>query len=378
MHIHDIEPFIINFPLDKPLPRSAVRPETTRLASYLIRLTADDGTHGWGEAWIADEANFSSAADRLGELLIGQHALDRALLWDRMAAVAAGKTAKNSGPDGPRDYYAVLSAIDTALWDLAGKSLQKSVARLLGGVRSRLLDTYVTGLYLEAPAELVRKAEQIVKRGFHAIKMKLGGNPDEDIHAVAAVRKALGNQIVLMADANGAYDDYDDALRVGIALGKRDIYWFEEPFPAGRWDDYAALCNALQPPLAGGETLFGITPFHHALQKRAFHIIMPDVRLCGGITAAYFIGRLASLYEVRLSLHSWISPIALMAAANISAALPFCDRLELEGSQVAIMQQMFDHPPQFDDGFLRFEDRVGLGFDISEKFLQEYATPLRN
>ncbi len=378
MRIKTIEPFTINFPLDEPLPRSAVRPETTQLAIYLIRLTAEDGTQGWGEAWIADAYNFTPAADLLGELLIGQHALDRALLWHRMASVAAGKPAKNSGPDGPRDYHAVLSAIDTALWDLAGKSFGVSVARLLGGVRSRLLDTYVTGLYLEPPADLARKARQIVKRGFHAIKMKLGGDADADIQAVAAVRKTLGNQIVLMADANGAYDDYDTALRVGRALAKHDIYWFEEPFPAGRWDDYAALCAALEPPIAGGETLFGITPFHHALEKRALHIIMPDVRLCGGITAAHLIGHLASLYEVRMSLHSWISPVALMAAANISAAMPYCGRLEVEAGQAALMRVMLEQPPQFEDGFLIFEDRPGLGFEISDTFLQEYATSPAN
>ena len=378
MVIHSIEPFIINFPLEEPLPRSAVRPETAALQSYLIRLTADDGIHGWGEAWIADPAGFISAADLLGELVIGQHALDRTILWHRMAAVAAGKSAKSSGPDGLRDHHAVLSAIDTALWDLAGKSFGVSVARLLGGVRSRLLDTYVTGLYVEPPADLIRKAKQIVGRGFHALKMKLGGDADADIAAVAAVRKTLGNQLLLMADANGAYDDYDTALRVGRALAKHDVYWFEEPFPAGRWDDYAALCAALEPPLAGGETLFGITPFHHAFDKRAFHIVMPDVRLCGGVTAACFIARLASLYEVRTSLHSWISPVALMAAANISAAIPSCGRLELEGSQAALMREMLEEPLQFEDGFLIFEDKPGLGFEIRESFLQEYATSPAN
>ena len=184
------------------------------------------------------------------------------------------------------------------------------------------------------------------------------------------------NQVVLMADANGAYDDYDTALAVGHELAKHDIYWIEEPLPAGRWDDYRKLAAALQPPIAGGETLYGLKHFHEALQGRTMHVVMPDPRLCGGISAARIIGELAPLYEVRMSLHSWISPVALMAAANISAAMPYAERLELEGSQTGLMEALLQEPPQFEDGFLIFEDKPGLGFEIAESFIEKYGRPV--
>ncbi len=376
MRVTNIEPIALTFPMDPPLPHSAARPETAELNIYLLRVTTEDGTCGWGEAWLKEESNFIPAAEALRGLIIGQDPLDRMLLWDRMALVAGGKAAKEVGPQGCRDHHAVLSGMDTALWDLAGKSLGVSVARLLGGVRSRLLDTYVTGLYLEPEDELVRKAKRIVDGGFRALKMKLGGDPDKDVQAVAAVRKMVTNQVVLMADANGAYDDYDTALAVGQELAKHDIYWIEEPLPAGRWDDYRKLAAALEPPIAGGETLYGLKHFHEALQEQTMHVVMPDPRLCGGISAARIIRELAPLYEVRMSLHSWISPVALMTAANISAAMPYAERLELEGSQTGLMEAMLQEPPQFEDGFLLFEDKPGLGFEIAESFIEKYGRPV--
>ncbi len=377
MRIAGVEPIALTYPLDPPIPPSVARAETTALDIYLLRVATEDGACGWGEAWLKDEASFLRASQMLGDLVIGRDVLDRALLWERMVQVSGSKLARETGPHAERDFHAVLSGIDTALWDLAGKQLGVSVARLLGGVRSSRLDTYVTGLYLEPTDRLVKAAKRIVEQGFPALKMKLSGDADGDVRAVAAVRKMVTNQVVLMADANGAYGDYDTALRVGNQLARHDIYWIEEPFPAGRWEDYRRLAAALQPPLAGGETLYGVGQFHDALKQQAMHVVMPDPRLCGGITAARTIGELAALHEVRMSLHSWISPVALMAAANVSAAMPYAERLELEGSGTGLMEAMLKTPPRFEDGFLLFEDTPGLGFEIADSFIEECARPAR-
>lgn len=373
MIVTAVEPLAFTYRLQTPLPPSVVRARAEALEVYLVRILTDDGVCGWGEAWLADETDFLPAAEALGELVIGQDPTDRGLLWHRMASVAAGKEAGESGPNGRRDFHAVLSAIDTALWDVVGKALGVSVARLLGGVRSLRLDTYVTGLYVEPEAALIEKAKCICSEGFRGIKMKLTGDPAADIATVKAVRAALGNQVVLMADADGGYGDYQSALDLGLALAKEDIYWIEEPLGAGRWDDYARLARALEPPIAGGETLFGIEAFHTAIAAGAMHVVMPDPRLCGGITAARAIAEVAAMHQVRVSFHNWVSPVALMAAANVSAAMPYAERLEIEGSHTGLAEAMLAEPPSFDQGFLLFEDSPGLGLDISEQFIAEHG-----
>ncbi|HCU38568.1 MAG TPA: hypothetical protein DGT21_25065 [Armatimonadetes bacterium] len=373
MVVTGVEPYAFTYPLNTPLPPSVTRPIAEKLDIHLVRVTTDTGLHGWGEAWLADEADFAPAVETLSELVTGHDPTDRGLLWYRMASVAAGREARDTGPQGRRDFHAVLSAIDTALWDIVGKALGVSVARLLGGVRSPRLDTYVTGLYLEPEAVLVQKAKQIVAEGFRGIKMKLRGDLEADVAAVRAVRAALGNQVVLMADANGAYDGCETVLELGLALAKDDIYWLEEPFKAGAWGDYARVARALEPPIAGGETLYSTEVFHEAITAGAMHVAMPDPRLCGGITAARTICEVAAMRQVRVSFHNWVSPVALMASANVSAAMPYAERLELEGSRTGLAAAMLTEPPVFEQGFMRFEDKPGLGMDVAEAFISEYG-----
>ncbi len=373
MRITDVDTFVLTYPLETPLPPMPRRGEISSLDVYIVRLVADDGTCGFGEAAICDERNFDVAADMLADLVLDREVLDRALIWHGMASVATGSEAKDLGPNGHRDFHAVMSGIDIALWDLAGKQTGLSIARLLGGVRSPRLDCYASGLYLEDDETLVAKARAMVVDGYRAVKMKLCGNADDDGRSVARLRKALGNQVVLLADADSAYENYDDALAVGARLANHDVFWFEDPFRAGRWDDYARLAAAIEPPIAGGETLFGVKPFVDALSANALHVAMADVRLCGGITAARRIADLADLREVRMSLHNGFSPVALMAAANLSAAMPYAERLEVEASQTGLMEAMLVEPPHFENGFLLFEDKPGLGLDIRESFIEDYG-----
>lgn len=373
MIVTGVEAYACTYPLDTPLPPSVARPGTEKLDIHLVRVITDTGLYGWGEAWLADEADFAPAVEALGELVTGRDPTDRGLLWYRLESVAAGKEARDTGPEGCRDFHAVLSAIDTALWDIVGKAFGVSVARLLGGVRSPRLDTYVTGLYLEPEAVLVEKAKRICAEGFRGIKMKLRGELDADVTAVKAVRAALGNQVVLMADANGGYDEYQKAFELGLALAKEDIYWIEEPLRAGGWDDYARLARALEPPIAGGETIYSTEVFHEAIAAGAMHVAMPDPRLCGGITAARTICEVAAMHQVRVSFHNWVSPVALMASANVSAAMPYAERLELEGSHTGLAAAMLIEPPTFEQGFMMFEDKPGLGLDIAERFISEYG-----
>ncbi|MFO7948646.1 MAG: mandelate racemase/muconate lactonizing enzyme family protein [Armatimonadota bacterium] len=374
MQITGIEPIILSYPLEEPLPPSAARPEITELDMYLVRLETDEGVSAYGEAWLKDELELAAAVDFFAGTVGDADAGDRGLVFERMMTRLADLASDLPEP-AVRDHCAVLSAIDTALWDLAGRQLGVSVARLLGGVRTRRIDSYITGLYLESFETLETKAKGFVEDGWWALKMKLDGDLQRDVETVNALRKSLGNQVIVMADANGAYETYDDAREMGDVLGKNDIFWFEEPMPAGSWEEYAKLARTVEPPIAGGETLYGVRQFYNALWKNSMHVVMPDPRLCGGISAIEVIGGVARLFDTRLSLHSWISPIALMAAANVTAALPYATYLELDSHTPVLMEEMFEDAPEFDHGFLLFEDKPGLGVTVAEGFIEQHRRP---
>ena len=376
MLIADVEPIAITWPLQEGISGSADVSDGERLDLYLIRLTTDSGICGWGEARLAQESHFLPITEMLGDMVIGADPLNRGILWDRLRHMVDAEALARRPSQYRHDLHAVLSAVDMALWDLTGKKLGVSVARLLGGVRSSRLDTYVSGLCMRSGEDLPGQARSIVEQGFRAIKMRLSGEPGEDLRAVAAVRRALGNQVVLITDAGGAYEDFDIVRKLGLELAKHDIYWLEDPFAAGRWDEYHQLAAALEPPLAGGKTIYGITRLYEPIRRQALHVVMPDPCLCGGITAAWLVGTLGQLHGVRMSVHSGDSPLALMAAANLSAALPYAERLELTERQAALAQVMMCEPPEYAQGFLIFSDGPGPGLAICTDFLGAYARPV--
>ena len=378
MPIAELNPISIAWP--SAHSSSGIAPDcaNTQLNLYLIQVNTDEDMCGWGETRLTQESNFLPIAEMLGDLIIGEDPLNRGILWDRLLNMVEAEAVPGGSSDFLHDLYAVLSAIDIALWDLMGRKLGVSVARLLGGVRSSRLDVCISGLCGDSPRDLANQAQHVVADGFRAIKIKLAGELQEDVAMVAAVREVLGNQVVLMADADEAYKCLDSARKLGVALSKHDVYWLEDAFAAGRWDEYSQLAASIEPPLAGGKTLYRLTELLEPIQREALHVVVPDLRVCGGITAAWFIGTLGQLHGVRMSVHSGQSPLTLLAAANLSAAMPYAERLQLTDWQAALAQAMMSHPPHYEQGFFIFNDRPGLGSDIRSDFVETYGRSIAN
>ena len=151
-----------------------------------------------------------------------------------------------------------ISAVDIALWDIAGKATDLPIYELLGGrVRDRVA-VYATGLYYtegEFPDRLLDEARGYVDAGFQGMKTKVGGlSLQEDIARVCAIRKAIGPDIQLMVDANQGYNAAT-AIRIGRALVDCNLHWFEEPVNAKDIDAYLQVKAAVPMAIAGGETL---------------------------------------------------------------------------------------------------------------------------
>lgn len=378
MRITTIETFLLECPLEQPFGWSQGR--TDRRATGLVKLTTDNGLTGWGEG-VSSPAE-AVIGDLFAPLLLDQGPLQRNGLWQRM--FHALYNANQAGGFGG----SAISAIDIALWDLAGKATELPVCDLLGGRVRDKVAVYATGLYYtkgEFPDRLLAEARGYVAAGFKGMKTKVGGLPlAEDVQRVAAIRKTIGPDCYLMVDANQAYNAAT-ATRIGLQLADHDILWFEEPVNAKDVEGYLQVKQALPMAIAGGEALRTRYEFADFLRKNAFDIVQPDVIHVGGISEMRNVALAANTVGIQVCPHVWASPVMIAATLHVAATLPPCPPAgePLPYQQEPVME--FDRTPNpireglckeaFDqvDGFVAVPTGPGLGIEIDEEALARWT-----
>lgn len=346
-------------------------------ATTLVKITTEDGLVGWGEGAAA-----SLIDELLAPLIIGGDPMQRAGLWERMfhALYNANIFVGLAG--------SALSAIDIALWDLAGKATGLPAHALLGGkVRDRVA-VYATGLYYtegEFPDRLLDEARSYVEQGFTGMKTKVGGlTVEEDVRRVRALREAIGPDVRLMVDANEAYNA-TTAIRIGHKLAELDLMWFEEPVNAQDVEAYLQVKDALPMAIAGGENLRTRFEFKDYLARRAYDIAQPDIMHCGGITEMARICAMANAHGVQVNPHVWGSPIMIAATLHLTATLPPCPTardpqpyaqepvMEFDRTPSAIRQQVCVEPFDQRDSYIRVPEGPGLGIEVDEYVVRDLS-----
>jgi D-galactarolactone cycloisomerase len=347
-----------------------------------VQIDTDEGVTGWGEAGVPGQrATAAVILEILRPLLISQDPFDREVLWERMYA----KT-RDYGQKGiPID---AISGIDIALWDIMGKALGLPVHKLLGGAMREKVMAYATGLYYkESPnltQELIQEALGYVTEGFSAIKMKIGGLlPAQDLKNVQAVRKAIGPDVLLMVDANHAYNPVS-AIQVGRELEKCQVFWFEEPIIPEDLQGYLEVKEALDIPIAGGECEYTRFGFRELISRRAVDILQPDTCRAGGLSEAKKISALSSAWGIPYVPHCWGTPIAIAAALHLLAALPevpSCRNtlpfhqlpvLEFDRTSHPIREELAAQPFRLEGGWVRVPSGPGLGVEVQKEVLFKY------
>ncbi|MFI7064349.1 mandelate racemase/muconate lactonizing enzyme family protein [Kribbella sp. NPDC050124] len=227
-----------------------------------------------------------------------------------------------------------ISAIDLALWDLLGKSLDVPVWKLLGAQRTAI-PTYAMVGWLELDvAGLEAVSAKAMEQGFRGVKMKVGGGPlSEDVRRIKAVRAVIGPDAPLMVDANQAFG-YDEALRRGRVYEELDCRWFEEPLPAADTDGHVRLADKLDIPIATGENRYGQAAFRDLIARGGVGVVQPDLRRAGGLTDCLEIGLMAAGFGVPYASHGGGAHIHVLAALPNtiyveSGLLPADGRVEL-------------------------------------------------
>lgn len=371
-----IDTFVVSQRLQKPFSYSQW--EYDRRTVCLVRVTADDGTYGWGEGY-GPAAVIRAGIEFFTPLLLGRDPVANGVLWQAMHV---------RGLDFGRRgvLLAAISAIDIALWDLKGKLLGAPVSVLLGGARRARVNVYATGLYFDRETglrdRLAREAAGYVAQGFRAVKMKVGLGVAEDAGNVAAVRAAIGPDIQLMIDSNHAYL-LTEARALVDRVAEHDIGWFEEPVSPDDYAGYRELRRQTRIPIAGGECEYGVHGFQQLFAAEAVDIAQPDLCACGGLTEGQRIAALARAHFVEVTPHCWGTGIAFATGLHFLSAIdvlpgrlkarePF---LEMDRTENPLRDQLTTPRFRPESGSVPVPTAPGLGVDVDPALLEEYSKP---
>jgi L-alanine-DL-glutamate epimerase-like enolase superfamily enzyme len=342
-------------PLDKPI--GSALGEIRECGCVLITLHTDDGIAGENLIFTLNNRRtkvLRQMVDELADVATGRDAGHIADFWARAW--------KDINFLGHKSVPVMgISAIDGALWDALGKSIDLPIYRLIGGAKSRVPAYHSGGLWLSSSIEeLVSEAQLFVAQGFHAIKMRLGlPDPREDASRVRAVREAIGPAVKLMADANQGQME-SQAIRLGRLLEDYDLTWFEEPLPAWDLEGLARVAAELDTPIASGETEYTRYGFRRMLELRSADILMPDLQRVGGVSEFLRVGHLAECFDVPVSSH-------LFPETSIQVLGGLSNSLYLE--YMPWFSKLYNETLDFSNGDALVPERPGWGFTFNRDYI---------
>lgn len=256
-----------------------------------------------------------------------------------------------------------MAAIDIALWDILGKHFNCPVCQLLGAYQDRV-PIYGSGGWLSySTDQLLEEVTSYVKRGFKAVKMKVG-SPDyrRDIDRVKKVRQAIGDDTTLMIDANQGWSPHQ-AIAVSKKLEDFNIYWLEEPVSKDDLDGYARVAANIDIPIATGEREYSIAILKELMERKAVAIVQPDVLRIGGITQAVKVAHIAEAFNLKVATHFYKEiDVHILASLRNGLFLEFFPWLD----------DLLVNPLEIVGGMALVPERPGLSLELKPEAIKEY------
>lgn len=372
MKITGVSFILCQYPLSTPVPLSCG--VLTHRNFGLVRVETDTGIDGWGETsinfptWAYHERR-ATIEDGLASLLIGENPLEIGRLWHKM--VAATKGFSRMWSEGA--LMQAIGGIDIALWDIAGKEYGVTVSQLLGGRFREEAGVYATGFRMDNPAV---GAEQTMAKGYKVLKVRVGFDDKKDEDNVRMVRRAVGDEIGLMVDANGAWS-YPRARKMVRRLARYNLYWLEEPVLS---DDLASYLDIRKEfpdvPLAWGENGFSVQEYQRMIEAKAVDFVMPDPSRSGGLTQCLRLCETASRHGVPFSPHHYGSDLGFAAALHLVASQPDFLIMLRDVSECPLRDEMITEPFKVHGGKVVIPSGIGLGVTINHKVVEKYQVKL--
>jgi L-alanine-DL-glutamate epimerase-like enolase superfamily enzyme len=386
MRIKQVKAWWVRIPIETARQHRSDFGQVRTFDAAILRIETDDGIVGWGEGKNAAGSAGTYGAlvhmlnHEVGPQLIGRDPRDIGPIWEMQYNGQRAATAAAAGHAMPQIArrgmsVAAISAVDIALWDIFGKSAGEPVWRLLGGRKLPAMPAYASGGWESADRIGDQLKSYIAKGGFKAVKMRVGamdGPPHVSAARVKAARAALGPDIDIMVDAHGTYT-VAEARRFVQLVSDCNLAWFEEPVIA---DDKAGMAEVRASgnvPIAAGESEATRYAFRDLAVLKSADIFQPDPAFCGGISEAMRIGTIASAFNLRFAPHLWAGAPCFFAGLHICAASPASFIIEYSVGANPMIHDLIEETIEVKDGMIAIPDRPGLGFTISERFLEAHA-----
>ena len=246
-----------------------------------------------------------------------------------------------------------MSAVDIALWDLKAKRAGLPLYKFLGAAREKTPIYDTDGGWLNhSQEELVRESATRVEEGFRGIKIKVGKESRaEDVARLKAVRKAIGDEVKLMVDAN-LHWTAAEAIARGRLFEDFDLFWFEEPIEADDVSGHAKLRQSIRIPIAVGESLYNRFSFKEFIAHDAASILQPDVGRVGGITEWLRIANMANSFNVAIAPHFLMEFHTQLACAAPNAIF---------AEHIPLLSRFVTEPLRVENGYAFPSQRPGHG-----------------
>lgn len=365
--------------------REGIRVHAGPIGWMWVRLHTDEGLVGLGETYPHPASEQAVVLERLAPKLVGRDALAREQIWaDLFLEVSY------SGWAGAE--MRAISAVDLALWDLAGQAANLPLYRLLGGPCRERIPVYNTCYdhldFLSQPVEL---AASLLDSGIRAMKIwpfdpiakETGGQTisaaqmKQGLAGLEAIRARFGDAVEVAMEFHG-YWNLPCAIEIARALEPLRPMWLEEMLPQDNMGAYARLAAATRLPLCLSERLMTHWQYRELLELGAASIVMPDLAWCGGTTAARKIAALAETCYLPVAPHNCGGPVLHWASAHFAAAIPNLKILEtVRRHYLDEYSGLLDSMIVPKDGWLPLPDGRGLGVRLNEDQLGRQDVEIR-
>ncbi len=347
---------------------------TTQYVGF-VRVTADDGSQGWGQV--------STYNADISALVLHRQVAPWALGADALDIEALMHVIPRREHKFPGSYLRrAMGGLDTALWDLRGKLEGKSVCELIGGTPGPLR-AYASSMKRDiTPEDEGARFKALRDRfGFDAFKFRVGAEVGEDQDewpgrteaVIPAVRRALGDEVALLADANSCYSPAR-AIEVGRMLQDHGVGHFEEPCPYWELEQTKAVTDALEIDVTGGEQDCDLSTWRHMIEMRAVDVVQPDVSYLGGLCRTLKVANMAAEAGLPCTPHCANLSLVTLFTMHLLRAIPNAGKyleFSIEGPDYYPWQEGLyrEWPYSITDGKAWVSDAPGWGVEIAPQWL---------
>ena len=353
--------------------------ETIRVAQFpdliFVQVHTDTGLTGLGETWYAAATVESAIHDHFGPLLVGRDPFEIERHWQTMFRLS-----DHAGYGGAE--LRAISAIDVALWDIKGQSLNMPIFEIIGGGTRNRIKVYNTlGVYGEIDeahrvwSDPVGVAKSLLDQGITGMKMSptdfiaresdgqllFQDDLDWALRPIREIREKLGMEIDIANDAHGKWN-LPNAMRIVREMESMRLMWHEELISPLNEEAHRRLQAVTSTPIAAAERLMTRYQHRRFIESSSARISMPDLTWTGGISEVKKIAVLASAHQKPIAPHDCVGPVNMMACAHIAMATPNVMIMEYNQAMHLGWYRDFIEPDfVIDGGFLMAPTEPGLG-----------------